>query len=487
MIFFRKFCNLFTILIRNKLVKNFSFYTIGNVLPKAASFFLLPVYTSFLDPSEYGIVGAMTALSAFLGIFFTLNFERSIFRLIYDYKNNQSQKKFLGTIFIWIFIFATSIVLALLVFQDYVSKFYTSIDFNPYFLISIFTVYLNLFGNIPRVFLQVKEHAKQFVVLGLVQFIITNCSILYFVVFLKMKADGYLLGGLISAAIMSPYFLWYTKKIIVIKFDKNIFKAISKFSLPIFPAIISTQLIDLSDRIFIEKFLTTSDLGLYSLSYSIAGIVLVFTSAFKKAYDPFFYKIANTLTVNEARNILSKTNTIYFIFTIIFCFFIAIVSKEIIILFFNENYAESYKIIPIVCIAYAISKISGLINLSFYQNKNTKLMMYISIASGIFNLILNFIFIPIYGYFGAAYATVITYFLMLLLKYYFSRNEFFIEIKFQKLFNISLVLIAFYFITDEINFSILISLGFKIIILVCISLFLFRSERKNLKEIKPHV
>jgi O-antigen/teichoic acid export membrane protein len=473
--------------VSNNLVSNLSLYTIGNILPKAASFFLLPIYTTYLDPSEYGIVGAMTALSAFLGIFFTLNFERSIFRLLYDYKDDQDQKKFLGTIFIWIFIFSTLVVLILIFCREYVSKFYDSIDFYPFFLISILTVYLNLFGNIPRVFLQVKQRAKTFVLLGFFQFLITNCSILYFVVYLQMKADGYLLGGLISSALMLPYFLWYTSKIVTLKFDKNIFKAVSKFSLPILPAVISAQLIDLSDRIFIEKYFTTSDLGLYSLSYSIAGIVLVFTAAFKKAYDPYFYKIANTLKVDEAKQVLKKTNTIYYIVTILICSSIAIVSKEIIELLFNENYAEAYKIIPIICVAYAISKISGLINLSFYQNKNTKLIMYISLASGALNIILNFLLIPSYGYFGAAYATAITYLFMLLLSYYFSKNEFFIEINFQKLFIVSSILIALYFITDRLSFSIVISLVIKVVILIFTSIFLFLNENKNLNEIRSHV
>lgn len=471
----------------NKLVSNISFYTLGNMLPKAASFFLLPIYTSYLNPSEYGIVGAMTALSAFLGIFLTLNFERSIFRLLYDFEENQSQKKFLGTIFIWVFTFATTVVLALFLCKDYVSKFYDSIDFYPYFLISILTVYLNLFGNIPRIYLQVKQKAKTFVVLGLIQFFLTNCSILYFVVYLQMKADGYLLGGLIAAALMLPYFLWFTRKIVSFTFDVDIFKAVSKFSLPILPAVISYQLVDLSDRIFIEKYLTTSDLGLYSLAYTIAGVVLVFTTAFKNAYDPYFYKIANTLKVDAAKEVLKKTNTLYYVVTLLISFSIALMSKEVIELFLDEKYSTAYKIVPIICIAYAVSKISGLINLSFYQNKNTKLMMYISIASGALNVLLNFLLIPSYGYFGAAYATVITYVFMLLVKYYFSRNEFFIEINFSRLLIVTSLLFALYFLTNGLDLSMIISLTIKTAILIFVSFYLFLTEKKNFKTIKAYV
>lgn len=424
---------------------------------------------------------------AFLNIFMTLNLERSIFRLIYDYKGQNEEGKFLGTIFIWIVFFASFVVFISMLFKDYISSIYESINFYPYFLIAIFTVYFNNFGNIPRVYLQVKEKAKTFVLLGIIQFIITNTGILFFVVYLEMKADGYLLGALISSIFMLPYFLWYTFKVIVLKFDRKIFFNVLKFSLPILPAVISAQIIDLSDRIFIEKFLSTTELGLYSLAYSLAAVVLVFSSSFKKAYDPYFYKIANTKNQIDAKYILKKTNTIYYIAVIFFCFSIALVSKEIISLFFNVQYFSSYKIVPIICLAYVIHKISGLINLSFYQNKNTVLMMNIAIASALLNLFLNFVLISKYGYFGAAYATLFTYLFMFIIKYIYSRNEFFIKINFNKILPFSLILISIYMILENFTASSFLIFIFKIMILIVILLFILFLEKKNIKEIKKYV
>ena len=440
-----------------------------------------------MDPSEYGIVGAITALMAFLNIFMTLNLERSIFRLLYDYKSYDEQRKFLGTIFIWIVFFASVVVFISVLLKNYISNIYDSIDFYPYFIIAIFTVYFNNFGNIPRVYLQVKENAKTFVLLGIIQFLITNCGILFFVVYLGMKAEGYLMGALISSTLMLPYFLWYTFKIIVIKFDTKMFYSILKFSLPILPAVISAQVIDLSDRIFIEKFLSTEELGIYSLAYSLAALVLVFTSSFKKAYDPYFYKIANTKDEVNAKYMLKKTNTIYYLVTIFLCFSIALVSREIIGLFFNDLYYSSYRVVPIICLAYAIHKISGLINLSFYQNKNTVLMMNIAITSAILNLLLNFVLIPKYGYFGAAYATLFTYLFMFIIKYIYSRNEFFIKINFKKILPFSIFLISLFLIFENYTIFSFLILIFKIIILLVVFVLILFSEKKNISEIKKYV
>ena len=78
-----------------KIFKNTLLYTIGNILPKAAGFILLPIYTSYLSTSDFGIIESVVAISPILIILFSFSFGASIFRLYYDYKTEESQKTFL--------------------------------------------------------------------------------------------------------------------------------------------------------------------------------------------------------------------------------------------------------------------------------------------------------------------------------------------------------------------------------------------------------
>lgn len=470
------------------LYKNISYYSLGLILPKAASFILLPIYTYYLSPKEYGIVGAMTAFSAFFTILITLNFERSIFRLIYDFKKEDKKEEFLGTLFIWVLVSSTIFVVIALIFGNKISQLYNSIDFYPYFIISILTVYFNVFGNIPRITLQVNEKAGQFIILGIAQFAITNISILVLVVVLEMKSEGYLLGGLVTSILFLPYFTWFTLKRIKFVFSKTIFIQVFNFSIPILPTIIAAQIIELSDRIFIERFLSAEELGLYSLSYSIAALILVFTAAFKKAYDPIFYKIANTEAEDVAKKILQSTNSLYYTVTIFLCLTISLLSKEIIFWIFDIKYYTAYQVVPFVCLSYAFAKIGGLINLSFYQNKKTLLMMYLSISSGILNLILNYFLIPKYGYFGAAYATIITYIFMLFVKYYFSKKVYFIRINLIKFFLIIIVVSSIYYLLEyQLSTSPIFSFSLKLLLILCLALIVYKIEIKNIKIIKSYV
>lgn len=80
----------------SQLLKNTAYYTIGNFTSKAVNFLLLPLYTSYLTPDEYGIVNSMEVFSNILLIFFTLGLERAIYRLYHDFKTTKGQKDFLG-------------------------------------------------------------------------------------------------------------------------------------------------------------------------------------------------------------------------------------------------------------------------------------------------------------------------------------------------------------------------------------------------------
>ena len=108
-----------------KLVKNSIYYTLGNILPQTAGFVLLPVYTAYLDPEQYGIVNAMTVLGSVIGIILTLGIDRGIYRLYYDY-SEEVRKKYLGTIIIGLSVFSLAFCLIALTVPQILSGIYKS-------------------------------------------------------------------------------------------------------------------------------------------------------------------------------------------------------------------------------------------------------------------------------------------------------------------------------------------------------------------------
>ena len=464
-----------------KLIQNTSIYAVGNILPQAANFILLPLFTKFLSPEDFGIISALSVLTSVLAIFFTLAIDRSIFRLYFDYTTEKDKKNFLGTVSIALYAISTLVLIIIFLLNKLVGKIYSSIEFYPFYTYAILAAYFELFGIIPKAYFRVVEKAKVFVLISFIQFIVKNVILILIVVVLKQGASGYLKGMMYSSLVLVPIFLVIQARIINFRFVLDMFKSSIFFSLPVLPNLLSAWVLNLSDRIFLEKYFTLKDLGIYSLSYKIASLVLVFSAAFYSAYSPHFFKVANTNEISIAKKALFKTNTIYVLLILIFSFGIILFSKEIIILLFESEYYSAYKLIPIIVLAYIISQSAGPLNLSIYQNKKTVVVMVNMIIVGVINILLNFLLIPIYGAFGAAYATLITYISLFVIQYHAARRYFFIPYNFKILLPLLILFIAFhsFFVFLDIE-NMYLSIIIKLIVILIICWITYIKYKKEI-------
>jgi len=417
----------------SKLIQNASLYTLGNLIPKAVSLILLPIYTRYLSPEDYGIVTSMEVLSGVLLVFFTMAIDRSIYRLYFEYKTAEAKREYLGTITIAIAVISVSVLLLLFIFRSLVGQIFKSIEFYPFYVYAILTVFLSVFSIVPKIYLQVNEKARKFLTLSILEFLLSSGLILWFVVVKKAGAVGMLEGRLFASIIILPLFLNISFRISDFKFKPEILKESLAFSLPMIPSLLAVWMLDLSDRIFIERYFSLSDVGIYSLGYKIAGLIIIFTSAFDKAYFPMFFRLANTEQQDEAKKKLYKYNNYYVLALLSVVFFISFFSNEAIVFLLDPKYKESAKIVPVIALAYFISQSSGLLNLSIYQAKKTKQIMYITLGSAGLNLCLNFLLVPRFGAYGAAYATVFSYGFFFVVKLWYAKKCYYIPFNWSRI------------------------------------------------------
>jgi O-antigen/teichoic acid export membrane protein len=469
----------------SKLIKNTSLYTFGHIIPKAAQFLLLPLYTRYLTPEDYGIVQSMTVLSTILTIFFTMAIERSIYRLYFDYKTEQGKKDFLGSVFITLIVNATLILVIVLLGKSLVGKIFSSIPFYPFYLYAILTVYFTVFGLVPRIYFQVEQQAGKFILISLSQFIISTGFIVYFVVFSDKGASGMLLGRLLNSIVFIPLFIFIITKIIHFKLKKEIMKESISYSWPMVPGLLSAWILNLSDRVFIERYFSLRDVGLYSLSYKMAEGLLLFTTSFNKAYEPLFFKIANQQDQIEAKRKLFRYNKVYTIILILGALLISLFAKEFTLLL-DAKYSTAYQLVPIIMIGILIGQVGGLFNRSIYQEKKTKQIMYLVISSAVVNIILNFLLVPKYGSFGAALSTTITFTFFFIIKYFYSKKCYFIPVAWKEIlpyFGIFIGLILFF---NIISLKFWWQFGLKVFSVSIVFLYIFNKYKKLIISLIPN-
>ena len=463
----------------NKLIKNTSIYTVGNVIPQISNFVLLPLYTAYLSTADFGIVQSMQVLIVILVIFFTFALDRSIYRLYFDFKTEEKRKTYISTIVISLVGISTLVLILLFVFKNLVSSIYTSINFYPFYFYAIISSFLSVYTIIPKIYYQINEKPKKFVLLSLLQFAANTSFVLWFIVIQKEGAIGYLKGLTLGGLIVLPIFIYITIKSINFKFNFNYLKISLKYSLPVIPSLLSIWILNLSDRVFIERYFSMEEVGIYSLGYKIAGLVLIISSAFKLAYSPLFFKIANSEDTINSQKKLSKYNFNFIMVIMLICFLICFFSKELIGLFFKKDFFEAYKIVYLISIAYLFNQVSELFNLSFYQKKKTIIVMYIGIGSAIINIGLNYVLIPVYGIYGAAYATILSFLIFAVIKYLISTKYYPINLKWRNLFLLFFGLIAVHLIFSLLLFSHIEMISLKIVTILILGwlIYHFYSDR----------
>lgn len=462
----------------SKLLKNSLIYTIGNVITALSAFFLLPLYTKYLTVSDFGITNSMQIISSVLVIVLSLALERSLFRVYYDYNTEKEQKDFLGTIFLSILGAGCLGLLLCFLASRYLNLLFSSIPFHPYYTLAIFYSFVLSIINFTQTVAQVKQNARQFIFISITTLLVTIGANLILILHLHEGALGYLKGVLYGGLCVIPFAFYYIHTSINYTFNSTKLKSALLFSLPILPSLIAGWVLNLSDRVFIDKYYTLADVAIYSLGYRIASLVIFISSAIFMSYNPLFFNIANRkeLSVEEQKSRIYKINSAIIILIGIVGLGILLCSDAALKLFFPKDYMASYAYISVLILSFIIAQVTGLFNLMIYQNKKTKPVAVITICCAVLNMALNYFLIPRYGVFCAVLSNLICNSVNFLLIYLLAKKNYFISLDWLVVAKILLCYTAVYFINRSVIDKNIISLMLVKVVSFGVIMMIFRKS-----------
>jgi O-antigen/teichoic acid export membrane protein len=453
-----------------KVVVNSIYYTLGKMLPMAVAFIMVPIYTSYLLPEDYGIVNSMKVLISVFTVIFSLSIDASLFRLYYDYTDEEKRQKFLGTAFFLIILSTTIGTIILFAFSAYVEKIFREIPFSPFYVMTFVAMYLGIYAIVPRIILVIIEKGKLYFYIGLVQLIIALILNVIYIIILEEKAIGVLKALFLTNLIMLPIYMFIQFKYSRISFDFSIVKNILYFSIPLLPAAMSGWIMNESNRIFIDQYFSQSEVGIYSLGYRITFVFIVVITSIRLAYNPLYFRLANSDSQDMAQSRLFRYNHFYFILAILGTFMLSFFARELIGLFLNKNYYDAWIILAILTYANLFLESSAIFRMSLYQKKVTGVITFIVIVIALINLLLNWILISKWNIIGAGASTLICGMLLFFAFYLASRKYgYYINVKWTilaVLVFISLIInIIFWLIPVSLCTSLILKIVFTGIIL----------------------
>lgn len=190
-------------------------------------------------------------------------------------------------------------------------------------------------------------------------------------------------------------------------YNKEHWKYALKFNIPLLPHYLSGTLLNQSDRIMIEKLVGKTEVALYSVAYNIGMLALIFTNALNSSLTPWMYQQLNNKNYNHIKNNMNLILTFLATLIILLINF----APEIIWFFGSEKYMNSIYVIPPIATSVFFIFMYNIFAIPQMYYEYNKFMPIASVLAAGLNILLNYIFIPIYGYVAAAYTTLFCYIL----------------------------------------------------------------------------
>jgi O-antigen/teichoic acid export membrane protein len=396
-----------------KIINHSLVYAILPKLPILAGFVLLPWITPFLTNTDYGIYGIVFSIATGATVIKTLGLDVILMNTyIHQYKTLRYKpiwNEIQGFLSIW------SIILGLIVALTIYFLLPYEAENNKWLIILITIIPIVVYSPLQIIatkYYQMAEKPLQIGYRSLIFGIISVVLTYYLIAILKIGYLGWLYSFFITETLMFLSYIypfWICNKLFPnIFFRRRAMKRYLKVSLPLVPHTSAFFLLDFSDRlVMLNLNVSTANIGLYDFAYRFAGYARVFSESIHQASTP--------LLIKEYKE---KQNTT-FLRDVIFleCFVVALVSfcislwlKEIFALMVkNEALASSYSIGIILTMAYIYKPMYTAMATVFYYHEKTKEFWKISFVAGIINIVLNLIFIPIYGYKVAVFTTFLSF------------------------------------------------------------------------------
>jgi O-antigen/teichoic acid export membrane protein len=425
-------------------------YTLGDVLNLGFAFVLIPLYTTYLNPADYGILAITSTIASILSVLYLQSLEGAITRLHYDYSDPLSRKKYYGTI--WILMISSTLIASLLiegVGHQVSSVLFENVPYTPYIRLTVWTVFVtNSSLLLLQAVLRVQEKPLAFVTLNLSTFLVSMILIIYFVVGLGQGVLGSLLGRFLGCLIVAvPATIVYLRKA-KLHWSWKQAKESLLFALPLIPHLLSLWVLNLSDRLILQKYVSLNEVGIYNLGYQLGSIVQVLAFSLSNAWGPFYYK---TATNSDGSTVLSRMSTYYWVVIIIAGTALAMMAKEILLIIPSRpEYHIAYQVVPVIVVGFVMRAFYFIFVSALYQVKQVKTLPVVTMIAGLLNIGLNLFFVPRYGYIAAAVNTFIAYTFQTVAMYFLAQRAFPLPYEYTRVFKIAGVSMGLYLISTTL-------------------------------------
>jgi O-antigen/teichoic acid export membrane protein len=394
-------------------------YTAASILSKLIAVALLPLYTRYLSPADYGAAEVMFAAVVAASIVIRFGLIEAILR--FYYKEDENPTTVVAGTFAGLFWLATLGALVLLPFAGPLSEALLDQPAAELARISIGGLWVLTMWEFMLTLFRLEERARAFFATTILNVLASIALTVLLVVGLDEGARGLLLGSYATGAAFVLGLIVLHWRQLSLRLDLGLLRRLFGFGLPTMPAEVSLYLLNFVDRLIIVRTLGLAEAGLYSLAVKFAQGVNVLVRGFQLAWPPLAYSIRDD---EEARRIYATVVTLFVAGCASVVTGMWLFSRWIVRALAAPRYFESYEAIGLIATAVTLYALYLVLVVILGRTGRTEFNFPAAIGALVANVALNLVLVPPLGIAGAGLALVASYMVVLALMYGFTQRLF---------------------------------------------------------------
>jgi len=394
-----------------KILKHGSWYFLSSLLTRASLFLLIPVYTRYLSPTEFGILGNFEAVTRLLPFLISLYLNAAFSRYYYLERevSEEQAKRLYSTHFWFVCLWGSVVIIVGLVVSTFTLVPLVEVPFFPYIPLVFAPSLLNQLAIMGSLVFRANLKAREISVLNLVGFAASTSLTLVLLVPCKMgvlaRLYGAALGPLINFVVFTV--IAVRSSLLEFVFDVTMLRRGLLYSLPMIPNVAGGWINRISDRLILTYYGKLSEVGLYSLSAQIAYILYLINDATTQVQGPISMS-ALTEDTQAGKEQISEFLSFYICLILFFYLGLTFFSKEVLHFLTDERFHSAYQIVGLLAFPYVLSGVNRVFTTIIAFHGKTWVISSGAILSALGNIVLNFTFIPYFGQVAAAWASMLS-------------------------------------------------------------------------------
>ena len=391
--------------------KHAAIYSFAAMLGKVIGFLMLPFYAHLLRGIGYGIIGMIDAGLGFLTGLLASGLTGAIVRF-YHQEDGEDKKQVIST-GIWLIAVVSVILVGLTaLFSRPISGLLLG-DSAHWDLIclALGCFLFDLVGKSASAILIIERRSIPFSIIGLIRLIIGLSLNIYLIIFLKMGVLGYFLSSFFTAIVPACLFLTISIRKCGLGFDRRIAREIIAFQLPLIPGCLAAFVSKQIERVLVRFMIAIESVGVLEMGYKFPALLnLLITYPFFRSWDTKRIEIAEA-DAPDARIKIGRMFT-YSLFLLIFSGLImAVAIKDVLQILTPPEFWDAYRIARVEILTIIMFGTTFHVNFGLFYTKDTKTWSLILGITSAIKIGLSFLFIHLWGLYGAAYSACVVEFI----------------------------------------------------------------------------